>query len=403
MTVAAGARSSTVGDGTTTAFTATFRADPDSATKGVGVVLETIADGTITAQTYNVDYTVALDSDNIPTITFVTAPASTYNVILYPNPDYDQDVAPTPGGPLFGSTVEGGLDDVLTLIQALDDRVSQCVRFVQAGAAVDALTILKDLKDKYLYFNATTGQPEGKAIATIQAELGTLDADLAAIAALTPSNDDIIQRKSGAWTNRTLAQLWADLDGIMPDSLRYASDTDTGLTRSGANTQQVTCGNTAVAQFDANGLTLPVQPAFAAYLATDLSNVTGDGTAYTIISWTEIYDRNSDFVPATGTFTAPVTGIYDFGGELAILAAGSATSVRIELVCTGGTYRVYDLAGGAIDISNNFTAPWTAIGIPLAATDTVTLRITVTGEGADTTDLDGDSAHISRWAGRLVA
>lgn len=38
-----------------------------------------------------------------------------------------------------------------------------------------------------------------------------LDADLTAIAGLGPSNDDIIQRKAGAWTNRTLAQLKTDL------------------------------------------------------------------------------------------------------------------------------------------------------------------------------------------------
>lgn len=38
-----------------------------------------------------------------------------------------------------------------------------------------------------------------------------LDADLKAIAQLSPSNDDIVQRKSGAWTNRTMAQLAADL------------------------------------------------------------------------------------------------------------------------------------------------------------------------------------------------
>jgi|GEM_PF-867082 len=37
------------------------------------------------------------------------------------------------------------------------------------------------------------------------------NADLAAIAALTPVNDDVIQRKAGAWTNRTPAQLKADL------------------------------------------------------------------------------------------------------------------------------------------------------------------------------------------------
>ena len=37
------------------------------------------------------------------------------------------------------------------------------------------------------------------------------DADLTAIAALTPSNDDIVQRKSGSWTNRTPAQVKSDL------------------------------------------------------------------------------------------------------------------------------------------------------------------------------------------------
>lgn len=37
------------------------------------------------------------------------------------------------------------------------------------------------------------------------------DADLTAIAGLSPTNDDIIQRKAGAWTNRTMAQLKTDL------------------------------------------------------------------------------------------------------------------------------------------------------------------------------------------------
>lgn len=37
------------------------------------------------------------------------------------------------------------------------------------------------------------------------------DSDLTAIAGLSPSNDDIIQRKAGAWTNRTVAQYKTDL------------------------------------------------------------------------------------------------------------------------------------------------------------------------------------------------
>lgn len=38
-----------------------------------------------------------------------------------------------------------------------------------------------------------------------------LDTDLTTIAALSPTNDDVLQRKAGAWTNRTPAQLKTDL------------------------------------------------------------------------------------------------------------------------------------------------------------------------------------------------
>ena len=41
------------------------------------------------------------------------------------------------------------------------------------------------------------------------------DSDLTAIAALTPSNDDFIQRKAGAWTNRSISQVLTDLGGYL--------------------------------------------------------------------------------------------------------------------------------------------------------------------------------------------
>lgn len=39
-----------------------------------------------------------------------------------------------------------------------------------------------------------------------------LDSDLTAFAALNPSNDDLVQRKAGVWTNRTIAELLIDLN-----------------------------------------------------------------------------------------------------------------------------------------------------------------------------------------------
>lgn len=38
------------------------------------------------------------------------------------------------------------------------------------------------------------------------------DSDLTDIAALTPTDDDVLQRKAGVWTNRTMAQLTTDLN-----------------------------------------------------------------------------------------------------------------------------------------------------------------------------------------------
>lgn len=52
----------------------------------------------------------------------------------------------------------------------------------------------------------TTGNPH--------TQYQPIDSDLTDIAALAPANDDVIQRKAGAWTNRTMAQLIADLAAL---------------------------------------------------------------------------------------------------------------------------------------------------------------------------------------------
>lgn len=69
--------------------------------------------------------------------------------------------------------------------------------------------------DGTLAANSDTKYASQKAVKTyVDTGLGTKqdsDSDLTAIAGLSPSNDDILQRKSGAWTNRTMAQLKADL------------------------------------------------------------------------------------------------------------------------------------------------------------------------------------------------
>lgn len=64
-----------------------------------------------------------------------------------------------------------------------------------------------------------------------------LDTDLTTIAALTPTNDDVLQRKAGAWTNRSIAQLSSDLN---LSGKQDANSLDTTLWRITETTGNVT-------------------------------------------------------------------------------------------------------------------------------------------------------------------
>lgn len=83
------------------------------------------------------------------------------------------------------------------------------------------------------------------------------DADLAAVAALSPANDDVIQRKAGAWTNRTPAQLKSDL------SLNNVENKSSATIRG-----EITSGNVTTAL----GYT-PVSPASAVFTAPPIAPV----------------------------------------------------------------------------------------------------------------------------------
>lgn len=78
--------------------------------------------------------------------------------------------------------------------------------------------------------------------------------------------------------------------------------------------QSTALGTKDVWRMNTNGARImPLQPAFLAYLNAPVANVTGDGTVYTMIYDTVLFDQASNYTavgPNAGSFTAPVTGVY---------------------------------------------------------------------------------------------
>lgn len=148
---------------------------------------------------------------------------------------------------------------------------------------------------------------------------------------------------------------------------------------------------------NSSGLRLnAVQPACFADRTTAASNVTGDGTVYTVVFSSTLFDQNSNFNTGTGVFTAPVTGKYWFYAcvTAGAVAAGNTTAACV-LVTTAHTFS-QDLNSPAAcytTVNGNFS---TTLGIlaPMTAGDTAYFNLVISG-GTKIVSANGSSAFLS--------
>jgi len=153
-------------------------------------------------------------------------------------------------------------------------------------------------------------------------------------------------------------------------------------------------GSTGIAISSAGEVTMTAQPCIAAINSADDTNVTGNGTVFTCIFNTEIFDQNADF-DGTSTFTAPVTGRYLISYSIQIQGLTTSSSdILTDIATSNRTWRCSDpgLPDGGQDNQQKTDSQI----VDMDASDTATIAVTVNGEGSDRCLVAGRAGAVER-------
>ncbi len=279
------------------------------------------------------------------------------------------------------------------------------------GGGVTTLAALTDVDTTGVADNdsLTYDQASGKWVPEARQPL---DSDLTAIAALSPSNDDVLQRKAGSWVNRTIAQLKTDLAIMVADISDFASSVASAITteRTAVATytnKDLTAGTNTFPTFNQNttgsaatlttsrtigtltgdvtsagsGFNGSANNSNAATLATVNSNVGSFGSASSVATFTV---NGKGLTTAAGSTSiqiaeSQVTNLVTdlaakqpLDSDLTAIAALSTTSYGRSLLTLANTAALQVAVGGASD---------TVAGLVEFATDAETITGTDAARG----------------------
>lgn len=249
---------------------------------------------------------------------------------------------------------------------------------------------------------------------------------LGQVQGLTPSNDDVLQRKAGAWTNRTIAQLAADLLAVAP-----SINTQSGTTY----TLSASDNNTTIRFTSASPVTVTVPTAFSGFtcnienagtstttLATSSTTLNGhtgvlnaqylavqlipagantwdvlgadgavDGPAVSVASatTTDVFNTSSSNVSVTGTTT--ITG-------LGTAAAGN----RREVTFTGALILTNSAALPLPGAANITTAAGDRMGVTSLGSGNAAIRYYTKADGTPVVG-GGGSGTVTHTGGSLTS
>lgn len=145
--------------------------------------------------------------------------------------------------------------------------------------------------------------------------------------------------------------------------------------------------------------TKPLQPCFLAYKSADSTNVTGDGTAYTVIFNTERFDIGSNYNTTTGVFTAPVTGKYLIGCQVGSSNMTAAmTYINARIIASSGNKVGQKLHDNAV--TQNGINAWAIINMDASDTAQVDFFIF---NGTKTATVNGNTSTTTYFYGVLIS
>lgn len=143
--------------------------------------------------------------------------------------------------------------------------------------------------------------------------------------------------------------------------------------------------------------------AFLAFLGTTDSNVTGDGTVFTIGSGnalTKVFDQGTN-LNTNGTFTAPVTGKYFLSVTILVTGGTLISGADLKIVTTARQYRAI-CSNGPTPAATNVTGNNVTIA-DMTAGDTATFTINTTDSGGKQDDVIGGASPYLTWiSGYLI-
>ena len=148
-----------------------------------------------------------------------------------------------------------------------------------------------------------------------------LDSDLTAIAAIAPADNDVIQRKSGAWTNRTMAQVKTDLalsksdvglSAVTNDAQLKAADLDTDAAMTANSDSKVASQKAVKTALDSRAPTGGVRGQVLTVGASGRAMADVPGIVYPslLLSPDGSFSRNGSVTPVVTGSVGVVGGVY---------------------------------------------------------------------------------------------